>query len=631
MNTKIYVAHHKEGHFFQTEDIYPIHVGKGKDNKNIGINGDNTGDNISKKNDNYCELTALYWMWKNDKSCDYTGLMHYRRYFDFSESYKEHFQTEVFLEGKTFDFEEYERKDAKCIKKLLEEYDIILPQPHKMPFSVEFNYRDIHHGNDLETLKKIIIDLYPEYIPSFEKCMKRETFYLFNMFVCKRSIFEKYAEWLFDILFQLEKEIDIEYYTVYQSRVFGFLSERLFGVFIDKYTSDNPQTKTKYLKVLNLAGAIVLPIKKINLKNVKDEDINIVVSSDHNYAPHLAALFASISNNASNNHKYNIFVLSSGLYESDIHNFNMIFSNKNIELYIINIDNFFSRGFRSNRTLPSYATYNRFLIYFLLKDLKRVLYIDADMIVLDDLVELYNVDMKSYPIAVVTDYVMTRCLNLNVKLPDGYPDLRTYLMRDLNMDNNDIARYFNAGLILFNLVVIDCEKTGKLLLEEAQSKKYYFQDQDILNKHYKKNFMRLSAEYNVFNSNTNEYSHVPWKSVKEVNKAKRNPRIIHYAAAHNKPWLHSPVPYDYFYWKYLRETSYYEQVLLNMYRKSNQSKMDQLIYGIKDELLGTFEEQITTRRIIKAFKRTVKNKLLKPLFYGTFVHKYYRRSRNYKL
>ena len=79
LNIKIMVAAHKP-YWMPQDDVYmPIHVGcEGKES--IGFTGDNTGDNISTKNPHYCELTALYWAWKNLQA-DYTGLVHYRRYF----------------------------------------------------------------------------------------------------------------------------------------------------------------------------------------------------------------------------------------------------------------------------------------------------------------------------------------------------------------------------------------------------------------------------------------------------------------------------------------------------------------------------------------------------------------------
>lgn len=625
MDIKIYVAHHKEGYYLKTNEVIPIHLGKAQSEKELGILGDDTGDNISQKNSHFCELTALYWMWKNDRDCHYTGLMHYRRYFDFSETYKNHFQTEVFLENQIFNFKQYEENDVKLIESLLKEYDLILPKPHKMPFSVEFNYSDVHYKEDLDCTREIVKEKYPEYIGFFDECMKSNTFFMFNMFVGQRSFFEQYAKWLFDILFELEKRVDISYYTVYQSRVFGFVSERLFGVFIKKYIHDNPGLKVKYLNILNLAEAITLPHPEIDTSKVKESDINIVVSSDKKYVPHLAALFASIDDHSNKSYRYNIFILSSDIPQEDLYLLNRVVSDSgNIIIHNIPINNYFHEGFRSNASLPSYATYNRFLIFSLLKNLNRVLYLDSDMIVLDDLVELYNIDMKGYPIAAVTDYIMTRCLNTNVKLPEGYPELKEYLNNSLGMDIEDISKYFNAGLLLIDLKKFALKESGEHLLEEARNGKFYFQDQDILNKHYRKNFLRLPAEYNVFNSNLDEYNFVPWRGVKEVQEARKKPKIIHYAAHHNKPWLFSPVPFDIYYWKYLKRTPYYERVLLGLQRRLNQSKIEQFI---NRTLYGNLDEHITTRRIVRAFMRTIKNKVFKPVLYGTFIHKIYRKMR----
>ena len=65
-------------------DVYmPLQVGKALSDVDLGVQGDDEGDNISTKNPNYCELTGLYWAWKNLKDADYIGLAHYRRYFDF--------------------------------------------------------------------------------------------------------------------------------------------------------------------------------------------------------------------------------------------------------------------------------------------------------------------------------------------------------------------------------------------------------------------------------------------------------------------------------------------------------------------------------------------------------------------
>ena len=83
---KIIVAAHKVFRMPQDEMYIPLHVGaQGKSGPNgepldLGYVKDNTGDNISLKNPGYCELTGLYWAWKN-LSSDYIGLAHYRRHF----------------------------------------------------------------------------------------------------------------------------------------------------------------------------------------------------------------------------------------------------------------------------------------------------------------------------------------------------------------------------------------------------------------------------------------------------------------------------------------------------------------------------------------------------------------------
>ena len=75
----IFIACHKKCDLPTQEGYVPLHVGaEGKND--LGLIKDSTGDNISLKNPNFCELTGLYWMWKNTKS-KYIGLVHYRRYF----------------------------------------------------------------------------------------------------------------------------------------------------------------------------------------------------------------------------------------------------------------------------------------------------------------------------------------------------------------------------------------------------------------------------------------------------------------------------------------------------------------------------------------------------------------------
>lgn len=218
MEIKILVATHKKYWFPEYKIYCPISVGSALRN-DLGYLRDCIGENISKKNMSYCELTAVYWGWKNLKT-DYIGLCHYRRYF-------------IGINKKI-------KKDniitEEEIKYIMSKYDLILPKKSGFftNFTIYKQYQYAHKKKDLDLVKNIIEEYYPEYIISFNKVMKQRKAYFYNMFIMSKPMFDSYCEWLFDILFKLENKIDVEKYSNYQKRVFGFLSERLFNVWIDK-------------------------------------------------------------------------------------------------------------------------------------------------------------------------------------------------------------------------------------------------------------------------------------------------------------------------------------------------------------------------------------------------------------
>lgn len=220
MDIKILVAAHKP-YWMPDDDVYlPIQVGAaGKGS--LGWRRDDEGDNISEKNPNYCELTALYWAWKN-LNADYIGLCHYRRYFAFHT---------LLARMKKKKHRILKRKNYETV---LNHYDIIVPKTKSFgKLCVWEQYANCHHINDLEQVKEILFGLYPEYRYAFSTVMKRHSLHCYNMFVMRKDLFQRYCQWLFSILFELEKEIDISKYDTYQARVYGFLSERLFNVWIE--------------------------------------------------------------------------------------------------------------------------------------------------------------------------------------------------------------------------------------------------------------------------------------------------------------------------------------------------------------------------------------------------------------
>ncbi|MDO4179041.1 MAG: DUF4422 domain-containing protein [Phascolarctobacterium sp.] len=219
IDLKIIVATHKK-YWMPEEDTYlPLHVGKaGKES--IGFTSDATGDNISLKNSNYCELTGLYWAWKNLHN-EYLGLCHYRRYLG-------HFaigNDDASKKNAIFTKNDYE--------KILSKYDIVLPRGGRLlDHTIKTDYEYHHKKKDFDEIRKIISDLYPEYVKSFDVVVNQNLIYFCNMFVMNKKLADEYCSWLFDILFELERRIDISDYDNYQARIYGFLSERLLNVWI---------------------------------------------------------------------------------------------------------------------------------------------------------------------------------------------------------------------------------------------------------------------------------------------------------------------------------------------------------------------------------------------------------------
>jgi hypothetical protein len=251
---QILVATHKRYDMPEEKIYLPIHVGK-EGKSDLGYIEDNTGENISHKNNNYCELTALYWSWKN-MNCDYIGLCHYRRYFSNGE------KPAPLLQSSNRDDQFSQILTEKTISEMLNKYDIILPKKRNYIIeTISSHYKHAHNIEDLMATKEIIRESYPEYLDSFDTIMNGRKLHLYNMFVMSKAMFDNYAEWLFDILEKLESKINITNYNPYQARVYGFISERLFNVWIhhhnlnikelDIVSMENESKLKKYMNFLN--------------------------------------------------------------------------------------------------------------------------------------------------------------------------------------------------------------------------------------------------------------------------------------------------------------------------------------------------------------------------------------------
>lgn len=202
----------------------PLHVGaEGKKDKDgnpldLGYVKDNIGENISQLNPSFCELTGLYWAWKNIDA-DYVGLVHYRRHFSMKK--------EGDLWGRVLTYEQ--------IAPYLGKVKVFTPNKRRYYIeSLYSHYGHTHYFNQLDETRAVIKQLYPEYLDSYERIIKNTYGYMFNMMIMEKKLLNDYCTWLFDILFELGKRIDMPELSAFQGRYYGRISEIIFNVWLDQ-------------------------------------------------------------------------------------------------------------------------------------------------------------------------------------------------------------------------------------------------------------------------------------------------------------------------------------------------------------------------------------------------------------
>ncbi len=262
---KILIAYHKPAILLKSEIIQPIHVGrdialtKSKDGANSNnhiewlernMPGDNTGENISKLNRYFSELTGLYWAWKNyDKleNPDYIGLMQYRRHFIFDDKILlNHKNTEIENCYSILEFnyapKNYQNMiglNDENILKVLDEYDYVTVKECDFSYRGLDNVKEDYVNNiegtqekDYDLMSQIVESKYPHMLKYLQHQLNSPKTYLYQMFILPREEFFKYMQFLFDILFEILDRVDFSTYTINGQRTLGYLGEKLFDCYI---------------------------------------------------------------------------------------------------------------------------------------------------------------------------------------------------------------------------------------------------------------------------------------------------------------------------------------------------------------------------------------------------------------
>lgn len=634
-SVKILVGYHKPAVLLKSDVLVPIHLGRAlatKASKDGAMSqedyqwmldnmiGDDTGDNISNLNREFCELTAIYWAWKNyDKlgNPDYIGFMHYRRHFIFNENLNEYYKNEFGLyeiKNITKDYINNIKLNDKDINSFIKKTfaDFYITRKIKTLYSVKEHFcKDLSFLNsqDLEKCAQEIISNYPKYKETVTNYLNSNSNYWYGSFIMRKDLFFEYCDWLFNILFKLEKKINRKNYSVQSNRILAFLAERLLGIFyVHKQNILKYELDMSFIKKTE----INLSIKPRQIEN----NIALCFCCNRDYFPYLTVTLQSIIANKTDDNIYDITILHTDELPEQCDVLKYVYRKENIYIRFFNISSIvqkYNNIFFTSDHL-SIEAYYRFFIPEIFKYYDKVIYLDSDLIVNRDIAELYKIDIKNNLIGACNDIEVIRFYIRN--------NLKEYLLKTLNLEN--YSSYFNSGVIIFNIK--ECLKfniTDKLLNKLKQIKTPKFWDQDIFNCVCEHQVYELDQSWNTqwqpYISEMNQaLFQVPQKVYEKYIQALKERYIIHYTSP-IKPWSNPEFPLAYFWWKYARMTPFYEEIIYkNLYKCKNlpQSSLGNSALLIKD----VFQRHKITFKYLKY-------KIFSKITFGK-LHKKYKQKKN---
>ena len=636
-NVKILVGYHKPAPLLKSDVLVPIHLGRvlateaSKDGKMSdedyqwmldNMIGDDTGDNISHKNLYLNELSALYWAWKNYEQLgnpDYFGFMHYRRHLCFDEQNKEIPDQYGLLYSDDLNdeyIEKYKLKDKNMLP-IIGDNDIVVAEKTDLCILGTNNVYDHYkfsdpklHIKDLDIVMDILLESYPDYRVAKNKYLNSKFAYFTNVFVMKKDIFFEYCSWLFDIIFKAQKTIDLNQYNIQEMRSLAYIAEWLFGIFLTQ-KKDTQNIKVQELKRTFINNTDIT----VDIKNENPSDIPIVFATDNNYAPYLGVAIKSLVEHASKQNSYRIFVLNECL-NSIIKNKLELLQTNNVKIYFIDISNYLKqhKDILFIRDHFSLAIYNRLFIPIIFKNFEKIVYCDCDAVFLDDVANIYNIDIRGYMLGAVKDTEVCR---------EIYCEHDGYFTDTLKIDQP--LNYFNSGILSMNIKLLkDCNFVENVLgiLKGLNSPR--FPDQDVLNIFCEGQVKFFDGSWNVENHlkiwRKNLINELPYPIYLKYEKNLREAKFLHYTGA-LKPWQ-DPCCYNaYIWWHYARMTPFYEEIL---YKNFPQLLQQHTAPVISKEMFGE------ALNYIKNKHKYWRYKILSKVTFGEKRKRYKQKRKNLK-
>ena len=566
---KILVTYPSKHKIIKNDFCEPIQIGKKFTNIHLSdILSDDFGENISALYPYYSEITAMYWAWKNFSKIGtdkYIGFMHYNKHFILNECFTNNETLDNNLYGfscytiKKIDNDYYNNigLDKKNITSLMDKYDVLCIKKGSLKV---FNFDDIEteffqkiKSLSFSEFSQIISDLFPDYKVNLSKIGKMNVRYFNNMFIMNKELFFDYSNFLFSILDVVYSKIFDENSKEECRGIFSYLSEVLFTIYILN------QQKTKNISVKEVYSTHII-------RSFYDEDIYPIWATNKTviscgcsdlYAPYLGVYLQSICDKSKQKNKYDIVVLENDISEQNKEKLLQITSAyKNISLRFYNVDSLFA-----GVDLPiSYACfakqcYYRLALGKLFIHYDKAIFTDIDIVVNEDINNLFNINIGDYPIAACEEILWTK-ENRKGKIQLG-KDIDQYVTQEVKCSD----KYYNTGVIIVNISKFNEIASFEKLLSIALDNKFINQEQCCLNQVFDGKFYTLPYIYNfeiyegIYNQNNISYK----EYMKYIDKA-----VIYHHLTIKKAWFLPGIPKANIWWNYAKSTPFYEEIIYKM-------------------------------------------------------------------
>ncbi|MDR3136585.1 MAG: DUF4422 domain-containing protein [Coriobacteriales bacterium] len=549
-----------------------------------GLIGDDSGMTLSHEYDSYRGLTALYWAWKNT-TAEYYGFCEADNLFIFAPEPRQQAQAASATPGcLSYDLLDLDKlaslgwrqagmENAVCGKALL------MSPAIDVTMLKASSVRDLWTGDhrlfnkDLDFLVNHIGQHYPHLQAAANHYLDGTRVFKGTTFIASRAVMDNYLDILFQILQTYLIQTDRSSYPLPSFDTAYYLGELFLGI-IYTHISDARPDQVDEIPTARFRLTQAYPRPRPSGATA----IPVVLTADDHFAPILDVCLTSLCACADPKRNYDLFILHADISAANrqlISQHINTFAHINLSFIDIGrlLANYDIHQLECGSMLPV-VTFFRFFILDLFPAHSKIVYLDSDTIVCDDVAKIYQTDMGDSLIAAVLDPDYLGQLNKDLLTQPSPEDYIYGRYRDTvdKLGLKNPFSYFQAGVLLMNLQELRKLYTTADLLRIALADKYHYLDQDILNKMCAGRVHYLDMSWNVLVAHALSDGRsidgrmrmiMDWcpKDVADRYLASRqNPRIVHYGGP-EKPWLKAGSDLGAYFWRYAKDSPYYGHLI----------------------------------------------------------------------